>query len=1035
MSSTANELLYDATIRHQIKLLRYSNGQADAVSKLLKAADAELVAKLQTDLTEASEARLKALLADIRKQRQALAESIGEEIKKDAAELAENEANWEVEAIAASVPVELKLNVVAVSTLKALSGRPINGVPLEGWLGSMAAGDINRIEQQLRLGVSQGETLDQLVRRIRGTKAANYEDGITSITRRNAQMIARTAANHISNAARQEVWNANADIISGVRWVATLDGRTSDVCRGRDGQVYEINLGPRPPAHPGCRSTITPVLDGERIVGDRPTVRDTRTRAAREVDFRADAKAKAGENWKGMSKAQRDDAIRAERKKWTGENVGQVPSSQTYDSWLRKQPKEFQTEVLGRAKAELFRNGLTLDKFIDEKGKPYTIAQLKAATSQDKLNVIQPGVGMKAKALLQQGLSNNEILSQIKKEYPDANTTAASLASYKTELKKAGALDQLVGHLPSGGVKQAQAVADVVANLEMGLPPGVKHAIGGQWANVMEDLDGVPGAYGYYEAGKGVLLSGKKLSAVSQQQAQQVVAHELGHLLHKQHEVTLNANGKEILAQLSSTLGANEKKLYGYYLSHMDELTAEIFAQALSPSPLTSQGLSAIEFNKAFEPAILAAKQKFLDKFPVPHPQAPAPLMGAPSVPFEVAGKHTTVGGLAKALLQQGLPDDQVLASVLAEFPTAKTSKASLASYKVELKKAGLLPNKASGPTVTAKAVPGIAPVPPMPKPAAAPKKSAPGLPLPALAGKSLGATSTKALFQVKNLFANGGSLEEAKALLASVFGTYQEPGGSQMIELAKYELATGKAAAKPYLQPIHPGFTYESQQAAAQMQAEQKAKAVDLAPARPAASPREGIPPPPRFTQQQRRYALEVIAGKVESSKLAAMNAIQKARGLPELTAEEAGAIRSYTGGIYGTLNNALRAGKYTSDLRLQAYVEAAQHGLEKMPKFQGLTSRGMTLHGQALENMLKAYQPGTIFEEAAFISTSEGAKAAFGGNVFIRIHGKRGVDISQFSKYPGEREVLYMPGTQLRVLKVEKSPSGTYVVDMEEV
>jgi SPP1 gp7 family putative phage head morphogenesis protein len=1294
MPTPANELLYDASIRHQVKLLRYSAGQARAVAKLLKASDDELVAKLQTELTETSEARLKALLVDIRRQRTALAERLGEEIQKDAAELAGNEAEWEVEAIRAACPVELKLNAVPEATLKTLASRPINGVPLEGWLGTLKAGDVSRIEQAIRLGVSQGETLDQMVKRIRGTRANNYEDGITAITRRNAQTIARTAVNHVSNAARQEVWNANADIISGVRWVATLDGRTSDVCRGRDGQIYPIDSGPRPPAHPGCRSTTTPVLDGEQILGDRPFVRDSRTRAAREVDFRREAKEAAGDKWKGMSQAERTAAIKARRDKWADENIGQVPSAQTYDQWLRKQPGAFQDEVLGKTKAEIFRKGATLDKFVDEQGKPYTIAELKAATSQDKLNVVQPGVGMKAKALLQQGLSTPEVLAHIQAEFPDASTSAASIASYKTELKKAGALDQLVGQLPSGGIKQAQSVAAVVENLEMHLPAGVKHAIGGQWANVVEDLGGMPGAYGYYEAGKGVLLSGKKLSAISQQQAQQVAAHELGHLLHKQHDLKLNHP-----MDFAELLSAGDKKLYGYYLSHEDELTAEILAQALSPSPLTSQGLSAIEFNKAFQGSVAEAKQLLLDKFPVPHPDAPKPLMGAPSVPYEVAGQHKTVGGLAKALLQQGLPDDGVLAAVKAQFPDAKTTKASLASYKTELKKAGLMPNKASGPTVTVKAVPDVAPVPGVPKampaavpaksnfdlameayaegntgalglqdalkvhgvevtteeakalkaqviqaleeasalaakaakpagmpkpalygttdedilytvdevkeliakkqypehmspeqaalallteeytwskpaaeeiielamyqlaqetglatapaktaldhvvelinsgntdtfsygtilkekgftlsydqiaelkaqakalgakgtktpveytlevlkaipagtkvhvndfkkalieagmpgadgmstsqlqslvaeakalgvkqpPQPAPPKDVPGLKTPKLAGKQLGSVSSQSLAKLKTYFAGGGDVPGAHTMLGNIFGTTYKPDmGMDLIELAQYEVTTGKVVAKPYLAASYTAADLAAAEAA-KMASKAAAKADLLkaigVPARPALTPREGIPPPPRFNNQQRRAAIEHY-DRLSESVTKKINAAQKAAGLPEVTVEEASAIHAYTGSTYTVLNKSLRKGDYQTNLALQAYVEAAQHGMAKMPKFVGMTSRGMSISESDLGKVLSVYRVGQVVEEASFISTSAGDKAAFGGNVLIRIIGKRGVDVAPFSKYPGEREVLYMPGTRLKVLSAEVDTySGKHIITMEEI
>lgn len=1165
---TANELLYDATLRHQIKLLRYSEGQARSVAKLLDDADAQLVKLLQTELTETTEARLKALLVDIRKQRAALAQSIGEEIKKDSEELASNEAEWEIEAIKSSVPVELKLNAVAPATLKALAGRPMNGIPLEGWLDSMQAGDVSRIEQQLRLGIAQGETLDQMVTRIRGTKANDYKDGVTSITRRNAQTIARTTANHVSNQARQATWEANADIIKGVRWVATLDGRTSDVCRGRDGQVYPIDSGPRPPGHPGCRSTTTVILGGEQIVGDRPFVRDTRTRAAREVDFRKQAQEKAGDSWKGMTKDQRNDAVKAERQKWTDENIGQVPSTQNYDSWMRGQPKEFQDEVLGKAKADIFRKGTTLDKFVDAKGKPYTIDQLKEATSQDKLNVVQPGVGMKAKALLQQGKTPTEVLDAIKLEYPDASTSAASIASYKSELKKAGALDQLVGKVPTTGVKQALAVSDVVKNMEANLPAGLKHAIGGQWANVVEDLDGVPGAYGYYEAGKGVQLSGKKLSAIHPMQAQQVAAHELGHMLHKQHDVQFSSDLMGSMNDGKGFLSTEAKKLYGYYLSSNDELVAEIYAQALSPSVLTSQGLSAIEFNDVFKFEIGQAKAMFLDKFPVPSAKTPPPPIGAPTEVFEVAGAHKTVGGLAKALLQQGMPDDAVLAAVKAQFPDAKTGKASLASYKTDLKKAGLLPAKGSGPTVVAKAVPDVAPAPPSPamqekvleqaakgvqlpqpklygmtlstdmedvlenivsqfqdalkagkgklvsplddkilaagvnqlaqdylgvsaakaaelvelanykvmeaaaqKAAKATKKAtttakaaAPTVPPPKLAGANLGSVSSQLLTKLKTYIAGGGTdVEKMHTMLGSVFGsTYKKEAGLDLIELAKYEVATGKQAAKPYLSagtqaagkvpptvgkipqpgdPEYPAWIQaklaekESQAAAQQaLKEEEILKSIDMAPKRAAATPRQGVPPPPRFTAQQQRAALLMYNVRNQAHKLKMANAAQKAAGLPELTGEEITAIWGYTTDLYKVLNTPLRSGGYATNLKLQAYVEAAQLGLSKMPKFKGLTSRGMTIAPGQLDKVLAAYRPGMLVEESAFISTSAGSKAAFGGNIIIRIQSKTGVDVSAYSRYPGEREVLYMPGTRHRVLSVEKM-GDKHIITMEEV
>ncbi|WP_369010598.1 minor capsid protein, partial [Salmonella enterica] len=73
----------------------------------------------------------------------------------------------------------------------------------------------------------------------------------------------RTALAHVSNEARQQVYAQNDDIITKYEWVSTLDSRTSAVCRSRDGMTWEIDKGPMPPAHFGCRSTTAPVISPE----------------------------------------------------------------------------------------------------------------------------------------------------------------------------------------------------------------------------------------------------------------------------------------------------------------------------------------------------------------------------------------------------------------------------------------------------------------------------------------------------------------------------------------------------------------------------------------------------------------------------------------------------------------------------------------------------------------------------------------------------------------------------------------------------
>jgi hypothetical protein len=57
---------------------------------------------------------------------------------------------------------------------------------------------------------------------------------------------------------------------------------------------------------------------------------------------------------------------------------GQVPEAETYQTWLKKKSPAFQDDVLGPTRGKLFREGMPLDRFVDQSGKEYTLAQLRS---------------------------------------------------------------------------------------------------------------------------------------------------------------------------------------------------------------------------------------------------------------------------------------------------------------------------------------------------------------------------------------------------------------------------------------------------------------------------------------------------------------------------------------------------------------------------------------------------------------------------------------------------------------------------------
>jgi SPP1 gp7 family putative phage head morphogenesis protein len=375
--ATANEIYFDAAIRHQIGLRRFSTTEIKRMLTLLQRADADLTEKLRARLGRVSEAsrsdftsdRLKALLADVKVARVEALRELKTQTKGTMYSLGKNEVVFEQKMIQSSVPVELSFATVSTATIKAaLFSQPFQGKMVTDWFTDLTKSDIRRLTQTIQLGVVEGQTTDDIVRSVIGTRANGYTDGILSTTRREAEAVVRTALNHTSNAARETVWDNNADIIQNLRWTSTLDGRTSAVCRARDGEVYPIDSGPRPPAHPNCRSIMVAVLDGVGIVGKRPFVADIRTPDERETDFRALAKEQ------GVS-------IGDVRSAWADKVIGRVPSETTYQQWLTRQSAAFQDEVLGKTKGALFRRGgLQLDQFIDRAGNELSLEQLKATT-------------------------------------------------------------------------------------------------------------------------------------------------------------------------------------------------------------------------------------------------------------------------------------------------------------------------------------------------------------------------------------------------------------------------------------------------------------------------------------------------------------------------------------------------------------------------------------------------------------------------------------------------------------------------------
>ena len=343
--------VFDEAVRFQVLLERFKAGENGRIDVFLQSEAKLLRAKLTSaNLSAGQRERVEALVTEIGKALQALHDRDSAEFRKRLDDLAELSADTEAKSMAAALhgfdvasPVSSAVRA-AINTAPLSVRGPGGGLLLDKFLAKHSEADIERVQGVIRRGYFEGQTTEEIVRGLVGTKAANYADGLLGESRRYARMVAHTAVQHVASTARVETLKANADILKGYRWVSTLDNRTSEICQSLSGQVFDVGEGPVPPAHPNCRSTIVPV-----------------TKTFREL---------------GIDVPEPPEGEQASMN-------GPVPANLSYFDWLKTQPEGFVEEALGPTRAKLFLDGgLSADEFaklqLGRNFEPLTLEEMRA---------------------------------------------------------------------------------------------------------------------------------------------------------------------------------------------------------------------------------------------------------------------------------------------------------------------------------------------------------------------------------------------------------------------------------------------------------------------------------------------------------------------------------------------------------------------------------------------------------------------------------------------------------------------------------
>lgn len=200
-----------------------------------------------------------------------------------------------------------------------VKSRPFQGKLLKDWYGDLIPSTQKAYRQAVTLGMTLGESNTTIARRVAQQ---------LNIKNRQAAAITRTAVNHTSTHARKTFFDEVG--IKWVRFIATLDDRTTFACQSLDGQSWPSDKATYPPIHMQCRSTIVPLLEeGTKLVGHRKS------------------------------------------------SSGNVPANTTYKEWFKTQNEATQRKVLGPSRFEAFKKGkLDGKNLVNASLKPKTLEQL-----------------------------------------------------------------------------------------------------------------------------------------------------------------------------------------------------------------------------------------------------------------------------------------------------------------------------------------------------------------------------------------------------------------------------------------------------------------------------------------------------------------------------------------------------------------------------------------------------------------------------------------------------------------------------------
>lgn len=382
-----NDDIADDLIERSIRIERLKEAGVAAVLARLRELGADLtgiIGKVEPSEAARPTARASRTARTIAEGELVIQQSYTEinfETQKTLRPIAKSESKAALEAINGQLSVNIaNVPLDAQQINQMIRTDLIGGELLRDWWKTQGQDTQDAFGRTIRQGVQNGETTQQLIQRVRGTRAAGFKDGIMSTSANKAESLVRTAVQSTTQGSRLLTYQENDDVIKQIQQLSVLDARTSEICMAYSGKRWtnpglkpvghSLPYNDGPPRHFNCRSSIVPVTFSWNELANKPIATESGG-TSKGIDNQFERELKQ----QGLSQEQIDRVVRNSQASMDG----QVPEDLTYEQWLRTKSETFQRDVLGEGKWKLWNDDkISFGDLVSQRGRPLTLEQLEA---------------------------------------------------------------------------------------------------------------------------------------------------------------------------------------------------------------------------------------------------------------------------------------------------------------------------------------------------------------------------------------------------------------------------------------------------------------------------------------------------------------------------------------------------------------------------------------------------------------------------------------------------------------------------------